>query len=297
MKCDYLSDLHSPILFRGNETVAYRDPTAFWHNNTLYLFFTHVITKPDGSVYLQVAETKTQDLSHWSKIRFLTPMDRALNYSSPGNIVLDGNEFVLCIQSYCRENNEKYGNQRCRLFTMRSSDLENWSQPSLLYVKDNADEAKMGRMIDPFLVKHDNKWYCFFKQNGISLSESEDLLKWHYLGHIPGGENVCILKTDDEFLMFHSPENGIAMKVSHDLLHWESFGQLITLGQEEWPWAKGRITAGFVIDLRHVSKIENYIMFFHGSGPKTEEYYFDTFASLGIAWSKDLTHWKWPAEA
>ena len=292
----FLSDLHSPILFRGSATEAFRDPAAFWYNNKLYLFFTHVLTTPDGSVFLRVAEVKTENLSEWSKIKFLTPMDPALNYSSPGNIIFDGNEFVLCMQSYCRENGEKYGNKRCRLFTMRSADLENWSQPSLLYVKGNVEEAKMGRMIDPFLIRHNNKWYCFFKQNGISLSESEDLTRWHYLGHISGGENVCILKTDDHFLMFHSPENGIAVKTSTDLIHWQAFGKPIILGQEEWDWAKGRITAGFVIDLRHVDKIKKYLLFFHGSGPLSEEYYFDSFASLAIAWSNDLLHWEWPSE-
>jgi hypothetical protein len=36
-----------------------------------------------------------------------------------------------------------------------------------------------------------------------------------------------------------------------------------------------------------------YIMVFHGSGPENEEVYFDTFASLGIAYSRDLTNWEW----
>lgn len=37
-----------------------------------------------------------------------------------------------------------------------------------------------------------------------------------------------------------------------------------------------------------------HMMFFHGSGPKTEEEGdFDKNASIGLAWSFDLSHWEW----
>lgn len=74
-------------------------------------------------------------------------------------------------------------------------------------------------------------------------------------------------------------------------------GDLIVLGQDQWQWAKGRITAGTVVDLRENSKYGKYLMFFHGSGPKTEkEGDFDKNASIGIAWSDDLKNWEWPGK-
>ena len=69
---------------------------------------------------------------------------------------------------------------------------------------------------------------------------------------------------------------------------------VLTLGQKDWPWARGRITAGFVLDLTQDSRFGKYVMFFHGSGPGGEGTMFDTQASLGIAWSEDLQNWDWP---
>lgn len=94
--------------------------------------------------------------------------------------------------------------------------------------------------------------------------------------------------------MFHSPRNGVGIKRSADLAQWRDWGGLITLGQDDWHWAKGRLTAGAVINLKQVRGIEKYLMFFHGSGPESESVHFDNHASLGIAWSDDLMHWSWP---
>ncbi len=76
---------------------------------------------------------------------------------------------------------------------------------------------------------------------------------------------------------------------------WKDWGKLIILGQNQWPWAKGRITAGAVINLKKYKNFGRYVMFFHGSGPLTEEQGdFDKNASIGIAWSNDLLQWNWP---
>ena len=65
--------------------------------------------------------------------------------------------------------------------------------------------------------------------------------------------------------------------------------------KKEWDWAKGRLTAGAVVDLRNKKGIDKYIMFFHGSGPNREsEGDFDKNCSIGIAWSDDLVKWEWP---
>jgi predicted GH43/DUF377 family glycosyl hydrolase len=118
---------------------------------------------------------------------------------------------------------------------------------------------------------------------------------WHYEGHIPAGENVCIIRQNNEYVMFHSPENGIGVKRSSDLQHWEDDQQLIFLGQQNWEWAKGRITAGYVLNLGEKEMNgKRYLLFFHGSGPKTEkDGDFDKNASIGIAWSRDLKNWEW----
>ena len=79
-------------------------------------------------------------------------------------------------------------------------------------------------------------------------------------------------------------------------MNWQDWGQLVTLGQKDWPWTRGRITAGTVVDLRWLSGVEKYLMFYHGSGPETEKIHFDNHASIGIAWSQDLLDWSWPEQ-
>ena len=215
-------------------------------------------------------------------------------------------EWVLCLQTYPRpgytaDKMPMFGTGNARLYTMRSKDLEHWSAPKLLKVKGpDVSFKEMGRMIDPYLLEDKDvkgKWWCFYKQNGVSLSYSYDLDKWTYVGHTDAGENASVLVEDNKYILFHSPKNGIAIKRSSDLENWHDWGNLITLGQKEWPWAKGRITAGTVLNLKNEKNIGQYIMFFHGSGPLTEEQGdFDKNASIGIAWSSDLINWNWPGK-
>ncbi|MES2459591.1 MAG: hypothetical protein V4671_03350 [Armatimonadota bacterium] len=311
-----LDNLTTPLLFQGDPATAYRDPTAIFSEGFFHLFFTLVETEADGSVYMYVATAKSDDLVHWTPLRRITPRDPSLNFSSPGNVVRWGEEWILCLQTYPRPKGEKYGNGSSRLWILRTADLDDWSQssPSLLRVKGlDTPIAEMGRMIDPFLVadgEETGKWWCFYKQDGASASTSYDLAVWHYEGRVKAGENVCILSTEHAysdssnpgntgspgFLMFHSPQNGIGIKRSRDLRHWEDCG-FTTLGQDKWPWAQGRLTAGFVLDLTDEPLVGKYLMFFHGSGPEDEETFFDTHASLGIAWSDDLHEWYWPGKS
>ena len=71
-------------------------------------------------------------------------------------------------------------------------------------------------------------------------------------------------------------------------MHWQDACEVLTLGQAGWDWARGRITAGFVLPMG-----EEYLMFFHGTGPEDESVIFDTHACIGIAKSRDLLHWEW----
>ncbi len=288
----------SPIIFRGDAVTAYRDPAAIYHDGVFHLFFTLVRTEPDGKIYSYTASSKSRDLVRWSEPRIFTPRDQNLNFSSPGNIVRYADRWVLCLQTYPRPNGEKYGNHSARVWILRSDDLEQWSEPELLRVKGDVPFESMGRMIDPYLLEDKDepgKWWCFYKQNGVSRSWSRDLKHWTFAGSASAGENVCVLVDRDEYVLFHSPHNGIGVKRSVDLRSWRDCG-LLVLGQPDWPWARdGRLTAGFVLDLRGERAIGKAIMFFHAS-EKSEEITFDTHCHLALAWSDDFKSWHWPRE-
>ena len=56
----FLSGLKSPIIFKGDERTAYRDPAVLYHNHKIYLFFTLVKSeneeeKKDGSTRIRTA--------------------------------------------------------------------------------------------------------------------------------------------------------------------------------------------------------------------------------------------------
>ncbi len=297
-----LSAIPSPIVFRGNATAAFRDPAVIRHDGCFRLFFTLVRIEADGHPYSYLAWSKSGDLVRWSDPVLVTPRDRSLNYGSPGNIVRQGDDWVLCLQTYPRPGEEAYGNAASRIWTMRSRDLETWSEPELLRVKGpDVSREQMGRMIDPYLLEDKNepgKWWCFYKQNGVSMSWSRDLKSWTYAGRTPAGENACVISDGGEYVLFHSPVNGVGVKRSVDLKEWRD-ERVLTLGQHAWPWAQGRLTAGFVLDLRRDPAVGKALMFFHGSDfpEKDPRGGFDNFASIGLAWSDDLKTWTWPKGA
>ena len=59
------------------------------------------------------------------------------------------------------------------------------------------------------------------------------------------------------------------------------------------------LTAGFVLDLRKDPRVGKAILFFRGSDfpERDPRGGFDNVASLGPAWSDDLTEWSWPGKA
>lgn len=289
-----IDSIQSSRLICGDETHAFRDPAVIHRDGVFHLYCTYVETEADGEIYMYTVHMRSEDLIHWSEPQKLTPRDKALNYSSPGNIVeLDG-KYILCLQTYPRENGEKYGNQNARLFTMASENLIHWDEPRLIRVKGEVPFEDMGRMIDPYLI-FDPKtklWNCFFKQNGVSRSVSADMEHWEFRGHMGGGENASVIAKDGGYYLFHSPDNGIGVKYSEDLAHWRDVGETLTLGQQDWIWARGRLTAGFVLPYEEEGETL-YLMFFHGSGPRDESEDFDKNASIGLAWSRDLVRWEW----
>ncbi len=303
-----LEDLEKPIILKGNDSVAYRDPAILFHNSEFHLFFTIVKTEEDNNIYSYTAKSISEDLEHWSEPEIITPKGQSLNYSSPGNIVHFNGKWILCLQSYPRLNyirgdELKWADESARIYIMRSKDLENWDKPELMRVKGSGVPiSEMGRMIDPYLLEDNSepgKWWCFFKQNGVSYSYTYDFVNWYYVGQTQSGENVTVLLENEEYILIHSPANGIGIKRSKDLVAWEEDPGLITLDQENWEWAENRLTAGTIIDLRHIQEIGKYIMFFHGGGPgkkKTQDNV-DANCSIGIAWSDNLRNWEWPGKA
>jgi len=299
-KVDF-SKLNSPIIFHGDHKYAYRDPAVVFHEGRFFLYFTLSETASDGGYYNMTAYSLSDDLIHWTFPEIMTPRDRNLNYSSPGNIIRFEGEWIICLQTYPTPNREVFGTNDSRVWIMRSKDLENWSEPELLKVKGpDVPRAEMGRMIDPYLLEdagQKGKWWCFYKQKGVSMSYSYDLKNWTYAGNAPSGENVTVIRQGDEYVMFHSPKNGIGVKRSKDPKSWGPDVQLLRLGQKDWPWAQGRLTAATVIDLRNESTVGKYIMFFHGASEEgLHAYRAHGAASMAIAWSDDLVNWHWPGQ-
>ena len=296
-KIDF-SQLTSPIIFRGDHKYGFRDPAVVYHEGVFHLYFTLSETAADGGYYNMTAYSTTSDLVHWTFPEIITPKDRNLNHSSPGNIIRYDNQWIICLQTYPTPNLETFGTSDSRIWIMRSGDLKNWSEPELLRVKGNdVSREDMGRMIDPYLLEdaqEKGKWWCFYKQNGASMSYSYDLKNWTYVGRVPAGENVTVIRQGEEYVMFHSPSNGIGVKRSKDPKSWGADKRLLTLGQKQWPWAQGRLTAATVIDLTEEASVGKYIMFFHGSSKEgLKAHRAHGRASLTIAWSDDLVNWTW----
>ena len=105
-----LSAIPSPVIFRGDATTAYRDPTVIYHDGWFRLFFTLVEIEPDKRPFSYTAWSKSRDLVSWSEPAIFTPRDQNLNYGSPGNVIRHDDQWVLCLQTYPRPHGEKYGN-------------------------------------------------------------------------------------------------------------------------------------------------------------------------------------------
>ena len=278
------------VIFSGNNIEAFRDPAAYFFGGEYHLFFTKTI-KENGYIYNFVAHSKSLDLLHWSEPRILTEKDKTKNYCSPGSIIKYKDEYIICVTSYPLKKpfaEESIADDTARLFLMRTKDFKNFSEPELVYAKGDVKNDDAGRMIDPFLLKDkddDGKYLLFFKQNGVSMSYSRDLVNWTFCGSAEGGENACVLVKDNKYILLHSPENGIGIKESEDLSCWSDKGTLY-LNQNEWDWANGRLTAAFAMEARGGTKYR-YVLFFHGSRLECPPEIHGA-ASLAIAFTDDF---------
>ncbi|WP_339924470.1 hypothetical protein [uncultured Cyclobacterium sp.] len=59
-----LDRLASPIIFSGNDSVAYRDPAVLFNENTFHLYYT-VVRSENGLIYSYTATSHSQDLINW----------------------------------------------------------------------------------------------------------------------------------------------------------------------------------------------------------------------------------------
>ena len=154
-------------IFKGDETIGYRDPAAWYEDGVFHLF----VTVCDPSVpRMTIGHSTSRNLVDWSPIEYVLPMDKRFNWSSPGNIVKDGDERVLCFQKYptpdATPTKVAFADDTARLYTIRTKDFKTWTKPELIMVKGpNVSEAEMGRMIDAYIAKGtDGLWWCFYKQ-------------------------------------------------------------------------------------------------------------------------------------
>jgi hypothetical protein len=306
-----LTKLSSPILLKGNDTTAYRDPILAWVNHKFMLIYSYVLTDSDQRVYWFTAWSTSTDLQHWTQPYVFTEKSQNLNYSSPGSLTHIGKDWVLTLQTIpmndvrITDEKVKYPEDASRLWTMRTRDFRHWSTPELLMVKGpGVSREAMGHMIDPFLMADKDtpgKWWCFFKQNGkIFASTSMNLKEWtfHETPIVPG-ENPEVIADHGDYLMFFSPGNGTGVLRSNDGVSWSEDQPPIILGQKDWPWAETRITAGYVADMRNVPGVGKYVIVCHSMGPGKTRTNRNILANCNIVigWSDDLKHWKWPGAA
>ena len=290
--------IHNPILDR-EPRCALRDPAVVLQEGIFFCF--HSAVEYDQDTYrLYVDVTTSPDLVHWSTPRRLT--QPGLNFSSPGNVFRWGAGWRMCLQSYPMGPGERYGSEASRLWWMDSPDLHTWDEPVLIQPQGaQVTWSNSARQIDPYMIQHDGRWGCFYKNQGcLGLLVSEDFVTWREASpqrpvlsgqDTPDGatvENPCVIWDEErgQFVLFFAPcrtGRGIGRAVSDDLLHWR---EVRYLPFPALPWAAGGPTAAFVLDARATTGA--WLMFFHGDreGPHS--------AALGMAWSDDLEHWTCP---
>lgn len=291
------SGIANPFLDLSPRVYA-RDPLLHYQDGVFRCF--HTAAQKHGENYqLCLDVTHSTDLVDWTNPRRLTTSE--LGFSSPGSITrIGGEEWVMSVQSYPIPPGQRHADESARLWLMRSSDLDRWTDPQPICPEGaQVDWTDSHRQIDPCLVEHDGHFWCFYKTGGqLGLLVSEDLVDWTEASpdrpvlssdDTPDGatvENPCIVRNGGEFVMFFAPcrrGRGIGVARSDDLLHWRD---VRCLEFPDLPWAEGGPTAAMVLDLQDICG--EWVMVFHGERPGPHA------AALGIAHSPDLEHWNVP---
>ena len=280
------------VVFKGDETRAYRDPAAFFFDGTCYLFYTYSIRK-NGFMYNHIAVSESKDTVHWSSPKVLTPTDLNLNFSSPGNVIKFGDYYYVFICSYPMPysiNEKSFANENARLFYIRTADFNSFSEPERIYPKGkDCPFGLEGRMIDPYVFSREDTYYLYFKSNGIAFSKSDNIFDWEYIGKFDGGENVCVIDYKGGYRMLHSPDDGIGLMDSEDAVNWTDKGML-NLDKKTLGISDGRLTAGFAVEYNNKGK-NGWLIFFHQS---KKDVYPETHgqASLACVFTNDFNEFE-----
>ena len=64
-----LTKIESPIILRGDQSTAYRDPAILYHNHDFHLFYSLVEIEDDGHIFSYTAISTSSDLLHWTSPR------------------------------------------------------------------------------------------------------------------------------------------------------------------------------------------------------------------------------------
>ena len=313
-------NIPSVIVLKGDSKTAYRDPLLHYHHGIFRLFCSVVILDSTGKSSFYIASLESTNLVSWTQPKAITKISEINNFCGPGSIIFFRNSWVMCLSSYPHPN---VTDARC--WTMSSNNLDSWSEPQPMQLKgSNIPVKSTGRTLDPYIFRDKDssqKWWCFYKQGGIlinqahslafggmttppdtlllqslNLSYSYDLKNWTPYTTIDGEENYCVILDNNEYVLIDSPGNGIGVRRSRDLVHWYD-ECLYTLGQREWLWAHGRLTAAHVLDLRNKTAIGKYLVTFHGATLKGRiSTGFHGSASIGLAWTDNLIQWSWAGQ-
>lgn len=218
------------------DDIDLRDPAVTLHDGLAYLYFTHY--DYTNRVW-HIGMATTEDFVDYSEISLISPS----GYASPGNVIRVGDEFVICYQQY-----REFPHTIC---LARSTDLRTWGEPQVVFNTgpDNVWNID-GRVIDPYLVEGEGRYYCYYTgstrwgrssgHNLIGVAASDDLETWedltpdrpaigvdHEWEEPDGNENNCVIRRGDRWFMLYSAalaRQQIAWAESDDLVNWEKGG-------------------------------------------------------------------------
>jgi predicted GH43/DUF377 family glycosyl hydrolase len=217
------------------DDIDLRDPAVFIHDGLAYVFFTYYDFE---NVAWYVGVSTTEDFITFSPIKIISPE----GYASPGNVIKVDGEFILCYQQY-----RNFPHTIC---LSHSLDLIHWSEPEVVFNTGDDNLWNLDkRVIDPYLVVWENRYYCYYigstrrgrpGHNLIGVAVSDDLRNWRDLTlnkpaigvdfeweEPDGNENNCVIRKNGKWFMLYSASlvnQKIAWAVSEDLVNWDKGG-------------------------------------------------------------------------
>lgn len=266
---------------------ARRDPAVVISAGRAHCFHTVVDTRSDPPA-LRIDVTTSDDLVHWSEP--VVAIDGPENFSSPGNVVRAGDEWVLFLQSYPIDPGAQYGNAECRLWSSRSADLVTWSAPEPLRI-----EGAAVRRIDPFVHADADGFHCLHKRDGAIVDlVSTDLRTWRTA---PGGpvldpaetpegveiENPSVLTVDGDTLLLYAPcrpGRGVGVARGPALGRWHD---IRALDLPRASWAPDGFTAPVLMP---APDGDGWALFVHGETTDAHG------GGLTVLRSPDLRRWR-----